>query len=228
MSKSLKKLQALTLRRKGMSIKDIAKKLEVTQSSVSVWCRDIELTDAQRRRLVQKQIAAGHKGRMLGAESNRQKRLRAIESEEGIAKRQLGTLSRRDLFMLGVGLYWGEGVKSGGSTAIVNSDPRIVRCARDWFEYLGVSRSSFRPYIFISEVHKDRSDRILSYWSTHLDIPIAQFNNITFLKGRRSKVYENHDSYYGIVALRVRRGTNLKYRILGLIKHLSKQLHLSG
>ena len=129
------------------------------------------------------------------------------------------SLTKRDKLMLGIGLYWGEGVKASTSgTAIVNSDPAVILFARNWFEQIGVKRSEFNPYIYVSEIHKPRERIIRAFWSGYLDIPSDQFHDVIFLNGRPVKVYENHDSYYGVLALRVSRSTTLKYRILGLIK----------
>ena len=47
MAKSKEKLQALRLRRKGESIKKIAKLVKVSVSTASLWCHDVELTDSQ-------------------------------------------------------------------------------------------------------------------------------------------------------------------------------------
>lgn len=47
MAKVKEKQQVLLLRRKGESIKDIAKKLYVSKGSVSLWCQEIVLTPKQ-------------------------------------------------------------------------------------------------------------------------------------------------------------------------------------
>lgn len=219
MAKSKEKLKALKMRRTGRSVKDIARSLGVSKSSVSVWCRDIELTKTQRDRLTREQIKSGHKGRIIGANMNRQKRLDNIARQEKIAQKMIGKLTKRDKFMLGIALYWGEGVRASGTqTAIANSDPSTILFARDWFEQLGVARGMFRPYVFISEHHKPRAGKVLQFWSDLLDIPKDQFAKMVFLKGRPKKIYENHDSYYGVLSLRVRKCADLKYSILGLIK----------
>src|SRR3989344_8733107 len=219
MAKSVEKLRALKLRRKGASMRSIAERLGVSKGSVSLWCRDIVLTDSQKLALQESQINAGHRGRIMGAMKNKQKRLDAMAAQEEIAHALVGTLSDRDTLMLGIALYWGEGIKSQtGGAGIVNSDPETVLFARKWFEQLGVTRDLFRPYIFISEIHRPRELKILNFWSQFLQIPREQFSKIVFLKGRPKKIYENHDSYYGVLALRVRRGSGLKYKILGLIR----------
>lgn len=219
MAKSELKLQAYKLRRKGMSVGAIAKQLAVSKGSVSLWCRDVQLTDAQQKQLIKNKIKGGHAGRLIGSEMNHQKKLKSISEAHTEAIQRIKALSTRDILMLGIGLYWGEGVKASASaTAMVNSDPAIILFAKRWFEEcLGVESERFSPYIYISDIHRPRSKKIIRFWASHLGLPIEQFHEIVFLATKRKKLYENHDSYYGVLALRVSKGTYLKYRILGLI-----------
>jgi len=224
MAKVKEKQLALKLRRQGKSIKDIAAKVGVSKGSVSAWCQEVVLTQKQSALLKKKQIAAGDKGRIIGAEMNKKKRLDAIHIHAVAGKEKIGVLSKRDLLMLGIGLYWGEGVKSrNGTASLVNSDPEILLLGKHWFQQcLNVKNIEFNPYVYISETHKSRETEILKYWSEYLDIPKNQFNKIIFLKNRPKKIYENHDSYYGVTSLRIRKGTDMKYRILGLINGCTK------
>jgi predicted transcriptional regulator len=219
MSKVQEKSDALKLRKKGMSIKDIASQLGVSKGSVSVWCQNIALTRKQQSVLKQKQITAGHAGRVKGAQMNKQKRIDVIEKHIYIAKQELGTLSARDLLMVGIGLYWGEGVKSRGSGAsLVNSDAAILQIGKRWFqECLHVSTDDFRPYVYISKTHADRASAIISFWSKTLNIPKNQFKGPFYTASHTKRVYQNRDTYNGVVALRVQKSTDLKYRIQGLI-----------
>lgn len=218
MSKVKEKQQALIMRRNGESIKEIAKALGVSKGSVSLWCQEIELTIQQKRRLKEKQIQAGAYGREIGAKSNKKKRLNAIEAYKFNGLKNIGTLSDRDLLLLGIGLYWGEGIKSrSGMAAIVNSDPDIIKLSHRWFrKCFQVHDSEFRPYVYVSAHHHDRANDIVKFWSTELRIKVEYFK-IILLKNRPKKRYENHDNYYGVIHLRVRKSTDLKYRILGLI-----------
>ncbi len=152
---------------------------------------------------------------------NKQKRLDQLSKYEKEGELEINAITKRDLLMLGIGLYWGEGTKSnyGGPAVITNSDPNVILLAMRWFqENFGVAVKDFRPYIYISEIHKEREEDIMNFWVGTLKIPKKQFLRIIFLKNRPKKKYENYDSYYGILSLRVRRSTNLKYKILGLIK----------
>ncbi len=226
MSKSIEKLQALKLRRQGWSIKDIAKKLQISRGSASVWCQDIQLTPIQKEKLKAKQIAAGSAGRQKGAEMNRKKRIDALDEACSWAEHKIQEVQTTDLFFLGLGIYWGEGVKSRfGQASVVNSDSHIIKVMMRWFEEcLQIPRTDFRPYVYIAVQHKSREHIIMKYWENELDIPSIQFKSPIYLEQRPKQRYENHDNYFGVVALRVVKSTNLKYRILALLKTVSKRL----
>lgn len=215
----MSKKKAIELRRRGWSIKDIAKELQVSPSSTSVWCQQIELSENQKKLLFTKQVAAGNVGRQRGAEVNRLKRHTAVSLAQKEGSAIVGKISKRDLLMLGIGLYWGEGVKSRSSaTALVNADPNIIVLGKQWMEKcLGVQPESFSPYLYINESHSHRVAEILRFWIEKLELPSEQFHKPFIVKHKNKKQYDNQDLYYGVLALRVKKGTNLKYRIQGLI-----------
>lgn len=70
------------MRKEGWSLKDIAGSLGVSKSTVSLWCRDIILTEEQARLLKEGNIKGGMKGRVLGAEGNRRKKGRESRRPE--------------------------------------------------------------------------------------------------------------------------------------------------
>jgi len=224
MAKFQEKIKAQELRVKGLSINYIAKKLNVSKGSISYWCKDIKLTEKQKKKLLENSIRAGHKGRLMGAEMNRRKKQGNIDFYKILAKKQIGKISKRDLLIAGVALYWGEGVKSDKSSfAFINSDPEAIKFMYKFYsEILGVKKENFMPRIFINEIHKDRIDVVLNFWSNLLKLPISQFGNPVFLKMEQKKIYENHDNYFGVLSLKVRKSTNLKYQVLGLIGALKE------
>jgi hypothetical protein len=67
----------------------------------------------------------------LGPLKSDQKRhaekVRNIIQTKREVKAELGRLSRRDLWLLGLGLYLGEESKLYESTRIINSDPDIIQ-----------------------------------------------------------------------------------------------------
>jgi hypothetical protein len=218
MAKSVERLRAIELRRTGMSVKEISKNIQIAASTVSGWLKDIELSPEQRKTLYARQIAAGHRGRMIGAEKNRQKKIQTIEAARAIGINAISALTQRELLLVGLGIYWGEGSKSG-TLSFINSDPTMVLLIKKWFECsFQVSTNDFIARVFINEIHRGRELKVITFWSTVLSIPVDQFRKTTFIKSVQKKRYENHEDYHGLLSLRIRRSSNLKYTILGLIE----------
>ncbi len=223
MAKSLKKIEACGLRRRGKSIKEIAVLLGVSSGSVSVWTRDIKLTAAQREFLQRRQIASGDAGRMKGAEQNKEKKRQRLLAARAEARSSFKKLSRKKLFLIGLGLYWGEGVKAkDGTFAVTNSDYRVVQLMVRWFiECLDIERERIFVRVYISDSHRDREETIRKYWIKTLGLPRSQFQKMIFLpKGK--KVYENHNMYYGVVTLRVARGSGPQYKVMAQIDRIAE------
>lgn len=212
-------LRAVALRRKGYSIRDIAERLNVSRSSASVWCRNVLLSASQTAQLVRNSENGRIKGSFLGAATNQRRKLERIAFLRKKGTEDIGVFTSRDMLMVGLGLYWGEGYKAyKGGASLINSDPRIIAFMYQWFrEVLQLGPQLFRPQIFINSIHRPRAKKILRFWAHLLKLPESQFRRIVFLKVKNKKVYENYDSYYGVLALRLRNGTDHKYRILGLI-----------
>jgi predicted transcriptional regulator len=86
MMKSRLRLEARRLREEGKSVKEIQTMLGVSKASVSVWVRDIELTEAQKLALKDRQHRS--QGQMKGAQVNRERGIirRTAYQEAGRAK----------------------------------------------------------------------------------------------------------------------------------------------
>jgi transposase len=102
--------EARRLRHEGMSVRRIAKQLDVSPASVSLWVRDIVLSDEQRTSLKEAQ----HKfrpGPHKGSETNmlKHREIRRSYQAEGRAK----ALERDPLHIAGCMLFWAEGKKVG-------------------------------------------------------------------------------------------------------------------
>ena len=220
MAKSELMLKAHELRRKTWSVAEIAKKLKISKSSASLWCREVQLTSKQKSQIKERMIRAGHAGRLLGAEKNRQKKLATIAEYERTGETETSHLTQKEFLLIGAALYWGEGSKVG-QLSFVNSDKDMILFIYHWFQFaIGVKKQDFMPRIYINDQHIYRKKIIEKYWSTILDIPSAQFRSTVFIKRSQRKQYANHLNYYGLLSLRIRNSTNIKYRILGLITGL--------
>lgn len=224
MAKSKEKNQALELRRNGESIKVIANKLGVAKSTVSLWCRDIKLTQKQIEILHKRMVKGGYKGRMKGARMQYKRRLRSIEELKTKGAKRLSNLSNKSFLVAGATLYWGEGSKKGRDVRVANSDPKIIKFMLNWFRVLWkVTDDRFSLHILINETHRKRIEEVQNYWSQVTGISKSQFTKPTFIKAENKKIYKNFSSHYGTLSLNVRGNpTKLIRQILGLIDKLGE------
>lgn len=162
MAKSFLKEQTFSLRKRGASLSDVANLLNISKSTVSLWCKDIKLTKLQKDVLRNKMIQRGHRGRLLGAFTNRRKKEISVESSKKWASELFGQISERDFLLIGIALYWGEGSKSdGGHLSFANSDSSMILFMYKWFqEFFRVSPDDFIPRIYINEVHRLRIETV--------------------------------------------------------------------
>lgn len=225
MAKFKQKIKALELRRKGNSIGEIANQLNISKSAVSLWCRDIALTKKQIDDLQKKMLSGSYKGRMIYLEKIRRKRkeesLKLLT--EGV--KEIGKITRRDLLIAGAALYWAEGTRSLNKeqTAFSNSSPQMILFILRWFEEIfGILKDRFIIQIRINKIHKNRIKETEQYWSRLTRIPLNQFTKTILIKAISRKIYSNSNNYYGTVRITIRKGTQLRRKIIGLIEGLSK------
>lgn len=222
LQKIIKREKAVLLRKKGLNIRDIAEKLDVSKSSVSNWCRDIALTQKQIQQLEKKRKDGQHRGSMIAAERKRALRKKRVKETRALGATDIGRLSKRDLYMLGLGLYWGEGYKSdNGELGFTNSDSGLISVYIQWLNQIyGVTKKELIFRVGINAIHKERESEVLAYWTQILSVPLGQFTKTSFIKSKTKKKYGNMHTHYGTLRVKVRRGTNLQRRILGSIEHL--------
>lgn len=222
MAKSKERNIAIELRKKGESIIVIAKKIKVAKSTVSLWCRDIELTPEQIEKLRQSRIKGGYAGRMKGARMQYNRRLEKIErfKKEGI--REVGGLSDRDLLMIGVAFYWGEGSKKRRSLTFSNSDPEAIKIMLGFLKRIfKVKNNEISLYVGINKIHKNRVEKVENYWSGITKIPREQFTKVSLKDAKNKKIYTNFSVHYGTLTVRVKKSADLYYRMMGLIDALN-------
>ncbi len=110
------------MRSEGRSVKEIARLVRVSVSSVSYWVRDVPLTAGQRAELDRRMSANGRAVAAAGR-SKAAREVRCSYQEHG---RRLAQ-GRIPLHLAGCMLYWAEGSKSRNSVQFVNSDPMMVQ-----------------------------------------------------------------------------------------------------
>jgi len=226
MAKTIEKYKAINLRQKGKSINEIARELNSAKSSVSFWCRDILLGQKQIARLAKRQKSGSYKGRMKFLERVRRERQKetAFLRKQGI--KEVGKISRRDLFISGIAMYWSEGYtySSGEQVGFTNSDPNMVLLMLRWFkEICQVPEDKFSFQIKINRFHENRIGDVENYWSGLIKVPLSHFNKTILIKSRAKKVYPNPEFHFGTLRVTIRKGTKLRRKINGWIEGLVKE-----
>lgn len=227
MSKFILKNDARAMRKKGFSILDIAKKLHISKSTASIWCRDIELSETQIKRLIERQGQSQLKGRLKGAMLNKQRRLHIIEQSNNQGMDSMGKLTDRDMLVVAVALYWAEGSKtdSTGGFVFVNSDPEMIKIMNHFLIHiLNVPKKDISCRIQINRIHEPRINTVLKFWKKMLDLQSLQMKKPYYIDTKVSKVYPNHNRYFGVCRLGVAKSSRLKYKMLGLIQALKSNI----
>ncbi|MBU1118383.1 hypothetical protein KKH43_00700 [Patescibacteria group bacterium] len=229
MAKSALKIEARRLRKQGYSLKEIISKLNIAKSTVSVWCRDIELTKEQIERLQKKQNTASLVGRLKGAKKQQQNRLNKIEHYKKLGNKDIGKLSKRDFFVSGLALYWGEGSKKENRVGFSNSDPHAIQFMEKWLiHFLKVDKTRFSLQIGINEIHRQRESEVKKYWSSLTGVPYCQFVKTSFKQVQNQKIYKNNQNHFGTLRITITKSSELQYKIWGWLKALSETTNKPG
>ncbi len=228
MSKSLLKIKekVIALRKTGASIREIAKKLSANKSTVSFWCRDIILSESQLKLLSERQLNESKKALSRYAELKRERRLEKTDFLTNLGKKQVGGTNKRDLFISGLSLYWAEGYKKGNDElGFTNSDPRMIKVFIKWLREIykiPIENLIFR--LSINNIHYDREKEVIRFWSDICGFKTEQFTKTSFIRSTSKKIYNNRESHFGTLRVKVRKGTDLRRKILGSIEKLSEEL----
>jgi hypothetical protein len=221
MSKSVQKLEATRLRKTGKSIKKIAKQLSVSVSSVSSWCRDIELTPDQKKILDTNARNPYYAGRGIYLKRLKRRTNSKIERLQKVGIKKLGKLSKRELFVAGAVLYWAEGFKKDSQAGLGSLDPNMIKFYIKWLGIcFGYQNSDLIFRVTVNISHKHRIDEIEKYWSKTLGVPLAQFQKPFFQNVKWKKTYERPSEYYGVLRVKVRKSKDFLREIHGYIEGL--------
>ena len=135
----------------------------------------------------------------------------------------LGVLSDRDILMIGLGLYWGEGYKyENGELGFTNSNPHMIRFYFKWLKLWNIEKSSLIFRLTINEFFRKEEYNIKFFWMNFLGIKEEQFSKTAFIQTNLKKSsLEKIEKYRGILRVKVRKGTALRNKMLGAIDCIS-------
>lgn len=214
MTKEAERLKARQLRNQGLSVRDIALELQVAKSSVSLWVRDIVLSDEQVNALKNNRRERVAAARIKAVETNRRRfqQLREQYQAEGRVKAREGSA----LHLAGCMLYWAEGAKNRSEVIFVNSDPEMIRLFVHFLRVsLGVTDEEIVLRIYCHSRDHAEIARMEAYWLEALNLPPSAVRKAVFKTG--SKLAHNH-LINGICRLTVKKSFRYVQHIYGAIQ----------
>lgn len=207
-----KKEMAISLRQQGYSYNFIAKEIGISKSTLHYWLVQVPYTpnDFTVKRLDGARAEAGKRMSRRKVEVFRRAKLRA--------ESLLGKLNKRDLLLLGVGLYIGEGQKNE-TVGIINSDPRVINLAIRWLQKsFGIGGENLTLAIHLYPDNNMVS--CLKFWSKVTGIPLSQFGKTQIDRRQDKRSSKRGKLPHGTAHLRVKALGN---KDLGVL--LARQIH---
>ena len=193
------KEKATKIRKSGISINKIAADFGLSKSTVSLWMRDVVISDSAKRKLAQSSEDGRADGRLrMAAQRKIQAQADRAESIE-ILNSSFDANDRNSWRLVGSMLYWCEGTKArDGILTFVNSDPAMIktylRAIRKGYD---LNELKFRAIIHLHEYHDPREQ--LLFWSSVTGIPTTQFYR-PYIKPHTGR--QKRSGYPGCISIR--------------------------
>ena len=222
-----KRQDAFKLRLAGKSYGEIAKALDVSKGSLSLWFKNLKLTRTAKKLLEEKMMIA----REHGLFENNRRRTQAIKIENKkvrqITANEIKPLSKYELLLIGAALYWAEGYNRQDKIpspyiSFGNSSPDMVALfLRFLREVMQISEEKLRPIV---QIHKNiKPESAINFWAKVTSIPQKSFR-VTYQISRASKGKRPYTSLpYGTFKLNVVGRQNF-FKIKGWIDGLIRQI----
>ncbi|KKQ35848.1 MAG: hypothetical protein US50_C0004G0037 [Candidatus Nomurabacteria bacterium GW2011_GWB1_37_5] len=213
--------QVFNLRKAGHSYNYISEKAGISKSTLSGWLSKIPYKPNEET------IDRIGKARAASGYAKSKMKLESIIKAEQEAVNDIGKITKRDLFMLGIGLYVGEGTKTHGIVRIINADPKIIKLAIKWFEKVcGLSRDNFRIRLHLYPDNNIKE--CIRFWSDFCGLPFGCFQKVQIDRRKDKKGFKRGKLPYGTAHLSVKSNGNKEFgvflsrKINGWIKEVLK------
>lgn len=187
---------AIELRKKGYSYAYIAEKTKRGKGTLSYWLAHIPYVPNN------EMIDKMGKARTASGLAKSRMRLASLDNARKQAESFVGEISKRDILMLGLGLYLGEGTKTHNGLRVINANPKIIRFAIRWFrEAFGVGKENFRIRLHLypdTDIKKS-----IYFWSSETGLREDQFYSVHIDVRKDKKVPKKGKLPYGTAHLSV-------------------------
>ena len=220
MARFIDKQKALDLRKQEMSYSQIKQILGISKSTLSDWLKDYPLSKERIAELRDNNEQRIERYR----ETMRKKhdaRLKQIYETE---RKNILPLSDREIFIFGLGLYWGEGAKSHNATlSISNTDPSVIKFFIAWLDQsLRVPKEKLKVHL---QLYNDMDiKKEIKFWKHISGLPKKQFTKPYIKESSITAI--NHKGGFGHGTCNIRIGNvKLSEKILMAIKAIAGEYY---
>ena len=211
--KTKEKIEARRIRiKEQLSLKDIAERLGVSKGTVSLWVRDLPLS----QKTIEERCLAG---RIKGGKI-RHDEAKAIRVQYQQAGRKMAEQHKDDsLFVGGCLMHWAEGAKDKNMVSISNTDPDFLKL---WLKFMrrffNIRQSDITLMVHCYLNNNKTKKQIESHWLKQLDLPSSCLRKTTVVtKHKFSTGAKKNKHPYGVACLRLC-STEVVQNIWGAIK----------
>lgn len=169
------KRKAISMRKDGGTYNEIAKALSVSKGTLNKWLYGVNPDDLEKFAL---------KARMASVVGGRCHALKWENKRQEIFDSYDPPLTDPG-FMLGLGVYWGEGSKFSKSTVqLSNSDFRLGKIFIEWI------RKYFGDFTFAISIHhydSTKDKELRKYWEEKLNVSNVYYTKSQFVVSKNSQ-----------------------------------------
>jgi hypothetical protein len=216
------KTHARKLRSQGHSLNQIASVLNLPKSTLSLWIRDVPLTDEQKQFLRNKnpifnpELRGPGGGKSLKSYYGEIRKKNRKKGQELVKEK----IANQDIdFIAGIMLYWAEGYRSNNKNVVkfTNTQAEMVRFFLNFLrKYFNVKNPDIKVSIYYHEGEKTITE-IQDYWLNYLSLTHENLNR-PYLENKREVSGIRKNRYpYGICNLLVY-STEILQQIYGAIQ----------
>jgi Homeodomain-like domain len=216
MAKRKEKERALTMRAAGHSYSQIKKALGISKSSLSLWLRDHPLPEERIRELRDVTETRIERTR----ETKRKKKDAMLAEIYRQEKEVILPLSKKELFIGGLFLYWGEGAKTDrAEISLSNTNPAAIKAFMYWLTHA----LEIKPEAMLIKLHLYSDMDVIketAFWTKKLNLPKSQFIKPYIKETKFSAITYKNGYGHGTCNLFVR-GANFQNKVFMGLKVLS-------
>ena len=226
------RIRAVDLRREGCSVPDIASRLGVSRSTAYLWTRHLprDPTPAAAEERQRRHMEHMREARW---EPHRKARDAERATTNQAAADWVGTLTDREVRLLGAVAYWCEGGKEKPwrknicTVKFINSDERLILLFLRFLEIEGLDRRNLGYRLSIHE--SADAEAATRSWAGVVAVPADCFRRPTLKKHNPATVRRNvGDSYRGCLIIYVPKSSRLYWRIEGVMAGIAREICVEG